>query len=443
MADSLTSNLKLTLQTVGGNSGTWGTIANDNFQRIDDKLGDKTSVATTGGTTTLTETQEEVAVIDVSGTLVSNATIAFSGRGGFWIVKNGTAGSFSLTCKVTGQTGITVGQGQSSLIWCNGTDILEAIESIDSSTFATTTGAAWAAEVSVSDSATPDIGAAASYRVTVAGTTTITGLGTAAAGIWRLVRWSTSRTLTYNATSLILIGAANRSVVAGDFSMFRSEGSGNWREEFFTRATGQALTATDMVDFNTETVLATGDFIPMVDISASNANDKILVTDFFKIINAFTEDTDPAGGSDYVSTYDASASAVKKVLLKNIKAAEAIAIAASDEITPLTTGTAKATFHMPFAFTVTGVFASLTTAQGSGSIFTVDINDGGTTILSTKLTIDNGENVGGSSGFGSSATPAVISDSAIAASAKVTIDIDQVGVGDAAGLKVWLIGYRT
>lgn len=112
-------------------------------------------------------------------------------------------------------------------------------------------------------------------------------------------------------------------------------------------------------------------------------------------------------------------------------------IAASDEASALTTGTAKVTFRMPYAMTVTEVRASLSTAQASGSIFTVDINDGGTTILSTKLTIDNTEKTSTSA-----ATPAVISDSALADDAEITIDIDQVGDGTAKGLKVTLIGTR-
>jgi hypothetical protein len=114
-----------------------------------------------------------------------------------------------------------------------------------------------------------------------------------------------------------------------------------------------------------------------------------------------------------------------------------VQVAASDETTALTTGTAKITFRMPFAMTVTAVRASLSTTQSSGSIFTVDINDSGTTILSTKLTIDNGEKTSTTA-----ATPAVISDTALADDAEITIDIDQVGDGTAKGLKVILIGIR-
>jgi hypothetical protein len=112
-------------------------------------------------------------------------------------------------------------------------------------------------------------------------------------------------------------------------------------------------------------------------------------------------------------------------------------ISASDETTALTTGTAKVTFRMPYAMTVTAVRASLTTAQTSGNILTVDINEGGNSILSTKLTIENTEKTSTTA-----TTPAVISDGALADDAEITIDIDQIGDGTATGLKVTLIGTR-
>jgi hypothetical protein len=117
---------------------------------------------------------------------------------------------------------------------------------------------------------------------------------------------------------------------------------------------------------------------------------------------------------------------------------QCIPIACSDESTALTTGVAKVTFRMPYAFTLTAVRASVTTAP-TGSVLTVDINEGGTTILSTKLTIDATEKTSTTA-----ATPAVISDTALADDAEITIDIDAVGSTIAgAGLKVYLIGTKT
>lgn len=122
-------------------------------------------------------------------------------------------------------------------------------------------------------------------------------------------------------------------------------------------------------------------------------------------------------------------------LAKESAVTQCIAVACSDETTALTAGEAKVTFRMPYAFTLTAVRASLTTAQTSGSIFTVDINEGVSSILSTKLTIDNTEKTSTTA-----TTPVVISDAALANDAEITIDIDQIGDGAAKGLKVYLIG---
>jgi hypothetical protein len=134
------------------------------------------------------------------------------------------------------------------------------------------------------------------------------------------------------------------------------------------------------------------------------------------------------GGIDYNVTPD--------VLVK--RQLEAIGVACSDETTAITTGTAKATFRMPFAFTLTSVRASVTTAP-TGSVLTIDINESGTTILSTKLTIDATEKTSTTA-----ATPAVISDTSLSDDAEITIDFDTVGSTIAGtGVKVWLIGRRT
>ena len=116
---------------------------------------------------------------------------------------------------------------------------------------------------------------------------------------------------------------------------------------------------------------------------------------------------------------------------------EVFIVALSDETTDLTTGTGKASFHMPFAMTLTGVKANCTTAPAGATII-VDINEAGSTILSTKLSIDASETTSATA-----ASAAVISDTALADDALITFDIDQVGSSTAGkGLKVTLYGYR-
>lgn len=117
---------------------------------------------------------------------------------------------------------------------------------------------------------------------------------------------------------------------------------------------------------------------------------------------------------------------------------ESIIIAVGDETTAAAVGTNKVRFRMPYGFTLSEVRASLNDAP-VGSTFVIDINEGGASILSTKLSIDAGETTSTTA-----TTPAVISDSALADDAEISIDIDQVGSTTAGkGLKVTLIGVKT
>lgn len=116
---------------------------------------------------------------------------------------------------------------------------------------------------------------------------------------------------------------------------------------------------------------------------------------------------------------------------------ESIIIACSDETTAIATTGTKATFRMPYGFTVSEVRASVTGAAATGTL-TIDINEGGASILSTLLTIDATEKTSTTA-----ATPAVISDASLADDAEITIDLDDDADGTATGLKVVLVGQQT
>lgn len=157
------------------------------------------------------------------------------------------------------------------------------------------------------------------------------------------------------------------------------------------------------------------------DLTAIGAN--AADTDLFEI-------SDNTGGSSYVSRKITFAELYKSI-------PQALTVAVSDETTDLTTGTAKITFRAPHAMELTEVRASVTTAP-TGANLNIDVNDSGTTIFSTILSIDAGEKTSTTA-----ATAAVISDSSIADDAEITIDIDQIGSTIAgAGLKVTFIYTR-
>lgn len=102
----------------------------------------------------------------------------------------------------------------------------------------------------------------------------------------------------------------------------------------------------------------------------------------------------------------------------------------TDEYSIVTTGL-KRTFRAVGAFTLSAVRASLTTAQTSGSIITVDVKKNGTTIFTTKVTIDNGEKTSVTA-----ATPSVLSTTSFADDDEITIIVDTIGDSTATGLKV-------
>jgi hypothetical protein len=116
---------------------------------------------------------------------------------------------------------------------------------------------------------------------------------------------------------------------------------------------------------------------------------------------------------------------------------DVIVIPVGDETTALTTGTYRISFRMPFAATLLAVRASVNTAP-TGSTLIVDINEAGTSVLGTKLSIDAGEFTSTTA-----ASAATITDSSLADDAEISIDIDQIGSTVAgAGLKVSLFVRR-
>lgn len=112
-----------------------------------------------------------------------------------------------------------------------------------------------------------------------------------------------------------------------------------------------------------------------------------------------------------------------------------LAVAASDELTPLAAGPAVTTFRMAAPIVeILDVRASLTTAQASGNILTVDVNANGASIFTTPITIDNTEKTSVTA-----VTPPVLTTTSLPDDAEITIDIDQIGDGTATGLKVYFV----
>ena len=97
------------------------------------------------------------------------------------------------------------------------------------------------ANSTIASASTVNIGAANAEYLAVSGTTTITAFDSVAAGVHRVLKFDGALTLTHNATSLILPGGTSITTAANDVGGFRSLGSGNWRCEWYSRASGAAV----------------------------------------------------------------------------------------------------------------------------------------------------------------------------------------------------------
>ena len=109
--------------------------------------------------------------------------------------------------------------------------------------------------------------------------------------------------------------------------------------------------------------------------------------------------------------------------------------AVTDETTPITTTGVKRTMRAPYKFQIVGPpRASLTTESSSGSP-KFDIKKNGATVLSTQITINQGQrtSVG--------ATPPVVLFPVVEDDSEITIDVTVTGT-NAKGAKVIIYGYR-
>lgn len=121
----------------------------------------------------------------------------------------------------------------------------EVLTGTDTAKYSTpnTIAALWEAGSDVSDGAAITIGEGGYFNL-ITSTTAITSFSvtTDKAGRTFRVRFDTARTLTHNATSLILPGGANITTAQGDIAQVRSLGSGNVVVESYTRMDSVPIT---------------------------------------------------------------------------------------------------------------------------------------------------------------------------------------------------------
>jgi hypothetical protein len=126
VADSNTTILDILKMETDSHDAAWGDLTNDNWDIVDAAIAASQSTAITGGTTALAQADLVERIQRFTGTLVDHQIFTVPAAvTGYWIWINQTSGSFNMTVKVTGQTGVVIPQGEGRIIRCNGTDVVD------------------------------------------------------------------------------------------------------------------------------------------------------------------------------------------------------------------------------------------------------------------------------------------------------------------------------
>lgn len=128
MSDTTTSVLGLVKQTVGGNRNTWGGIINACWDIVEDAIVGRTEISTTGGSTTLSQTQARRQFIIVTGTLSSDATLVVPNKSKKWVIFNSTSGEFGVLVKTASGASVSIPSSSYKEVLCDGSDAVVRLD---------------------------------------------------------------------------------------------------------------------------------------------------------------------------------------------------------------------------------------------------------------------------------------------------------------------------
>jgi hypothetical protein len=132
MANTTSTSLKLTVQTTGENSGTWGQITNTNLLILEQAIGGYDAVGVTSGATlafsngVLSNGKNQV--LRLTGTISGNVNVTIPDSiEKTYLVENATTGAFTVTFKTTSGTGATWSTTDKGykILYSDGTNVVD------------------------------------------------------------------------------------------------------------------------------------------------------------------------------------------------------------------------------------------------------------------------------------------------------------------------------
>lgn len=131
MPTAYTPILQLALPATGDLNGTWGTTVNDNITSMVEQaiaglatINTWTSASHTLTTANGTTSEARCAILECSGAPGAAATVICPAASKVYIIKNSVTGGYAVTLKTSAGTGISVANGSTALLYCDGTNVV-------------------------------------------------------------------------------------------------------------------------------------------------------------------------------------------------------------------------------------------------------------------------------------------------------------------------------
>jgi hypothetical protein len=134
MASTYSTNLAIELLATGDQANAWGNTTNTNLGTLIEQAvsGYVTQTINDGADTVITIPNGASGTarnmyIEMTGALTAVRNMVVPSNKKLYFIYNNTTGGYSVTVKVSGQTGIVVPNGKKMVLVSNGTDVVEAI----------------------------------------------------------------------------------------------------------------------------------------------------------------------------------------------------------------------------------------------------------------------------------------------------------------------------
>jgi hypothetical protein len=131
MTTAYTPILQLALPVTGELNGTWGDVVNNNITSMIEQaiaglatINTWTTASHTLTTANGTTSEARCAVLECSGAPGAAASVICPTSTKLYVIKNSVTGGFAVTLKTSAGTGISVPNGSTALLYCDGTNVV-------------------------------------------------------------------------------------------------------------------------------------------------------------------------------------------------------------------------------------------------------------------------------------------------------------------------------